>query len=42
MREVHHLLGATGDEDVIVLGAPMVLLSHVAHQVLAQRGCSPL
>ena len=37
-EEVHHLLGAAGDEDVVVLGAHMVLLGHVAHQVLAQGG----
>ena len=37
-QQVHHLLGATGDEDIIILGAHMVLLPHIGEQVLAQGG----
>ena len=37
-QQVHHLLGAAGDEDIIILGAHMVLLPHIGEQVLAQGG----
>ena len=37
-QQVHHLLGAAGDENVVALAPHLVLFLHVPQQMLPQRG----